>query len=175
MEYRTLTRDDITPALFATFDRRQEVTRCWRKVDGQWCIADIAFIDEWDAADYDELVRCLCRTVDTGGVVYGAFAGGQLKGFCSVEPQPFGSQKQYLDLSSLHVSADLRRQGAGRELFSRAAAWAREHGAHKLYISAHSAVETQAFYRALGCVEAAEYNAAHVEKEPCDCQMEYAL
>lgn len=45
----------------------------------------------------------------------------------------------------------------------------------KLYLSAHSAVETQAFYAAMGCVEAREYNEAHVASEPFDCQMEYAL
>ncbi|MCI8896985.1 MAG: hypothetical protein HFI61_04170, partial [Lachnospiraceae bacterium] len=36
------------------------------------------------------------------------------------------------------------------------------------------AVETQAFYRAMGCVEAQEYNKEHVEKEPYDCQLEYS-
>ena len=53
--------------------------------------------------------------------------------------------------------------------------YARERGAEKLYISAHSAVETQAFYRAMGCVEAEEYQPAHVEQEPYDCQLECAL
>ena len=47
-----------------------------------------------------------------------------------------------------------------------------EKKAKKLYISAHSAVESQAFYKAMGCVEAEEYNAEHVEKEPYDCQLE---
>ena len=34
----------------------------------------------------------------------------------------------------------------------------------KLYISAHSAVESQEFYRSMGCIEATEYNQSHVEK-----------
>jgi len=50
-----------------------------------------------------------------------------------------------------------------------------ELGAEKLYISAHSSVESQAFYRSMGCAEAEEYNARHVELEPCDCQLEYLL
>ena len=50
-----------------------------------------------------------------------------------------------------------------------------EKGAGKLYISAHSAVESQAFYKAMGCVEAKEINAAHAEKEPFDCQLEFSL
>lgn len=36
-------------------------------------------------------------------------------------------------------------------------------------------VESQAFYKRMGCVEAAEYDRAHIEKEPCDCQLECAL
>ena len=66
----------------------------------------------------------------------------------------------------------MRGKGIGKELFVRAKAWAKEQGAKKLYISAHSAVESQAFYRAMGCVEAKEYNPEHVAKEPCDCQLE---
>ena len=75
----------------------------------------------------------------------------------------------------LHVSEDMRGKGIGRTLFRSAMDWARERGAAKLYISGHSAVESQAFYRAMGCVEAREYNQSHVEKEPCDCQLECPL
>ena len=89
-----------------------------------------------------------------------------------MEGKPFGSKGQYRDLTSLHVSRDKRGHGIGRTLFQKAADWARSRGAEKLYISSHSAVETQAFYRAMGCVEAQEYQYAHVEKEPYDCQLE---
>ena len=69
----------------------------------------------------------------------------------------------------------MRGKGIGKRLFLAAGKWAKEHGAEKLYISAHSAVETQGFYRAMGCVEAQEYNQTHVEAEPYDCQLEYSL
>lgn len=52
---------------------------------------------------------------------------------------------------------------------------AKAHRAKKLYISDHSAVESQAFYRAMGCVEAREYNEEHVLREPYDCQLEIEL
>ena len=68
-----------------------------------------------------------------------------------------GSRKQYADLTSIHVSADARGHGLGRRLFLLAEDTARQLGAEALYISAHSAVESQAFYKAMGCVEAAEY------------------
>ena len=60
-------------------------------------------------------------------------------------------------------------------LFLLAEGTARQLGAEALYISAHSAVESQAFYKAMGCVEAAEYDPHHTAKEPCDCQLECRL
>ena len=164
-EYRVLSAEEINRGLFSAFIRRQEVNLCWRKIDGRWQIKPAPFVDDWSEEDYAFLVACLQNTVRTGGVVMGVFLDGLLKGFVSVESAPFGSEKQYLDLTSIHVSQDMRG----------AADWAREKGAGKLYISAHSAVESQAFYKAMGCVEAKEINAAHAEKEPFDCQLEFSL
>ena len=172
MEYRALCLDEINPALFAGFIRRQVVTKCWRREENQWVIRDDPFIDDWSAADYQTLVGCLKHTVLTGGFVYAAFCDGVLKGFVSVEPGLFGGSQRYLDLSSLHVSQDMRRRGIGARLFQAAREWAEKQGALKLYISAHSAVESQAFYHSQGCVEAQDYCQAHVEAEPYDCQME---
>lgn len=125
--------------------------------------------------EFQTLVSCLQNTIRTGGFVYGAFYEGNLKGFTSVESELFGGAQQYLDLSCIHVSEDMRGTGIGETLFAAAKEWAKKHGARKLYISGHSAVETQAFYKKMGCVEAELYNEAHVEKEPCDCQLECRL
>lgn len=175
MIYRVIVEEEIDRELFSDFRRRQVVTDCWRRVDGEWVIRSDPFIDEWSEEDYRELISCLRNTLRTGGIVYGAFEENLLKGFVSVEEEPLGSLGQYLDLSSIHVSEDRRGLGIGNRLFMLACDWAREHGAKKLYISAHSAVETQAFYRSRGCVEAEEYNKEHCEREPYDCQMEYQL
>ena len=175
IDFRALGVNDLTRRLFDGFVRTQPVNLCWRKIDGDWKIEEAPFIDDWTEAEYHELVDCLQHTVKTGGFVLGAFIGDKLKGFVSVEPALFGSRKQYMDLSSIHVSQDVRAQGIGRQLFERAKAFAKSHGAEKLYISAHSAVESQAFYRAMGCKEAQEYNRHHVEQEPFDCQLECLL
>ncbi len=175
MEYRTLTEDEINRALFAHFIRHQTVGKCWRRDHGAWVIRDDPFIDDWSEADYHMLVSCLKHTVVTGGFVYAAFHDGALKGFVSVEPELFGDEHRYLDLSSIHVSEDMRNKGIGTALFLAAKAWAKAHGAKKLYISAHSAVESQAFYHQMGCIEAALYNQAHVDAEPYDCQLECKL
>ncbi len=174
-EYRRLSKDEICQELFNGFIRRQEVTKCWRKINGEWIIKDDPFIDDWTQKDYEVLVSCLKNTSATGGFVYAAFHNGVLKGFVSVEPGLSGGIQKYLDLSSIHVSEDMRGKGIGKTLFNAAREWAKKKGALKLYISAHSAVESQAFYKALGCVEAQVYNKEHVEKEPYDCQMECIL
>ena len=175
VQYRALGEKDICRGIFASFNRRQAVTKCWRRENGRWVVRDDPFIDDWSEADYRTLVACLKNTVATGGVVYAAFVGGALKGFVSVESSLFGGANKYLDLTSLHVSEELRGRGIGASLFRLAEEWAREKGARKLYISAHSAVESQAFYKKMGCVEAREYNRAHTDAEPFDCQLECVL
>lgn len=88
---------------------------------------------------------------------------------------PRGSRNQYLQLSNLHVSAEYRGRGIGRLLFRAACRRAAELRAERLYISAHSAEETQAFYRALNCTEAEKLMPDLFELEPCDCHLEFRL
>lgn len=177
--FRPLCEKELCRDLFCSFIRRQQVVKCWRRENDQWVIKDAPFIDDWTEEDYQFLVKCLQNTLRTGGFVYGAFCGGAqkdvLKGFTSVESAFLGSAKQYLDLSCIHVSQDLRGKGIGAVLFQEARNWAKKKGGKKLYISAHSAVETQAFYQRMGCVDALEYDQHHVEAEPFDRQLECIL
>lgn len=175
IQYRNLSADEICPELFKGFIRHQVVEKCWRKENDEWVVRDDPFIDNWSEEDYKTLTSCLKRTITTGGFVAAAFYNETLKGFVSVEPTLFGEEQKYLDLSSIHVSEDIRKKGIGTELFLAAKAWAKKMGAKKLYISAHSAVESQAFYKKMGCVEAELYHKEHVEKEPYDCQLECLL
>lgn len=175
LTYRSLSENEICRKLFLDFIRHQVVTRCWRKHNGQWTVEDDPFINEWTETDYEEVILHLQEIVRSGGVVYAAFYNNQLKGFVSVGSHLFGATRQYLDLTNIHVSEDMRGRGIGRMLFNAAKVWAKEHSAEKLYISAHSAVESQEFYKSMGCMEAKEYNQSHVEKEPFDCQMECVL
>lgn len=174
-QYRELRAEELTVELFEGFQRRQVVTDCVREVAGGWGVVEDPFIDEWSAEDYRVLVECLKRTLAMGGVVWAAFVDGELKGFASVEGLPMGSRGQYMDLTSLHVSSDMRRSGMGAVLFLLAADFARNHGVEKLYISSHPAVETQEFYKAMGCVDAEERCQVHVDAEPLDRQLEYLL
>lgn len=175
VEYRNISPAELNIRLFSHFTRHQVVTDCLRRSGDRWEVRSNPFTDDWSNDDYERLVGCLINTLQTGGAVFGAFIAGELKGFASVEAMPLGSRGQYIDLSCLHVSEELRHRGIGTVLFGKAAEWAASRGAENLYISSHSAVETQAFYRRMGCTDAEEYSDAHVTAEPYDRQLEFAL
>lgn len=175
IDYKELNDAEINVALFSSFDRYQEVKKCWRKENGQWILKNIAFTEQWDSDEYKYLVKCLKNTIKTGGTVFGAFHNNVLVGFTSIESEFFGLEKKYLQLSCIHTSYENRGKGIGKNLFSIACIKAKEMGAQNLYISAHSSEESQAFYKTMGCVEAEEYNSKLVAEEPCDCQLEYIL
>ena len=73
MEFKYLKEEEIKIVLFSHFCRYQEVTKCFRKVDGKWVIKDIPFIEEWGEKEFNFLVSCLKNTINTGGMVVGAF------------------------------------------------------------------------------------------------------
>lgn len=172
---RPLHQDELTRELFAHFIRRQEVTLCRRRFGTSWRMVFCPFVDDWTEEQLVHQIHNLQSILRGGGAVYGAFRDGMLKGFASVAGRPLGPGDTYRDLLSLHVSADCRGLGMGRMLFEQAAQWAREDGASKLYISAHSAQETQAFYAAMGCVDTQWPSPEHIALEPFDCQLEYSL
>ncbi len=176
MDFRAISAEQLVPALFDGFQRHQEVTQVWRKENGAWVIRDCPrLIENWDEAQHEFICHCLRETLADGGAVMGAFSDGRLKGIVAVVGVPMGSRGQYCEVSFLQVSRECRGQGIGRKLFALAKAFAREQGAEKLFISSHPAVESQAFYRAMGCVETQEYSAAHAAYEPSDRQIECSL
>lgn len=175
ISYREIEEKEISPTLFTSFNRYQDVKKCWRKENGKWILKDIVFTEQWGSKEFIYLAKCLKNTIYQGGVVIGAFQNGNLVGFASIENYLFGKNKEYLQLSSIHISFGNRGCGMGKKLFCLICEKAKKLGAKKLYISAHSSEETQAFYNAIGCVEAKEYNNKLVAEEPYDCQLEYCL
>ncbi len=174
-EYRNLTIADMKEGLLRDFVRRQEVTKVWRKVDGRWEIVRSPFVDDWDEEKRAAVIWILGEILARGGKVFGAWVDGKPKGLIAVEHTPMGSRNQYREVCGFWVSADCRGQGIGRKLFDIAKLEARRMGGEKLYISSHPAVETQAFYKAMGCREAGEYSPEHVARGPSDCQIECDL
>ena len=175
MIYQLLTEENFHSHSLDGFIRRQEVAECWRKRGGQWKLLPIAYVEDWDLDARRRRAEDILRCVEGGAPAYGAWVQGQVSGLAQLALPRFGSRKQYIDLARFHVSLPYRGRGIGGALFRLACQGARELGAERLYISAHSAQETMAAYRALGCAEAAEVNQLLAEKEPCDVPLEYVL
>lgn len=174
-EYRPLTAKEIQYGMLDGFRRHQIVTKCLRRENGKLTIKDVPFVDDWSRGERESITKRLKDTAESGGFVYAAYCGGKLAGFASVSPEPLGESDEYLELTNIHVTEAMRGCGIGRALFHAAAEWAKACGAKKLYISAHSSVESQAFYCALGCTDAKLYSPSHIKAEPFDIQMEYRL
>lgn len=174
---KELSIEELHPDLLLHFNRYQDVKKCVRKVEGQWVLQDIAFVEQWDEALRREIVRDdLAPCIQHGGSVWGAFNDeGHVIGFASLLAQPLGSQGQYRKLMQMHISYEYRGKGIGKALFLACVQKVKGMGAQQLYMSTHSAEESQAFYQKMGCVDAEELDAWSVEHEPYDRQMEYVI
>lgn len=173
---RELRKEDLIPDLLKHFNRYQMVRKVWRWVNGEKLLIDNPFIEDWDDKLKEEIVEedfQFC--INNKGIVLGVFHEEKLLGFAALLRDFFGSEKQYVQLMQLHVSSDCRGLGIGRQLFQLCAEKAKQWGAKKLYISGHSAEETQEFYKSVGCVEAEEINEIIASHEPYDIQLEYKL
>ena len=173
--YRKIEMEELKLELFRKFQRRQNVDRQLQKQGDAWVERPVSMVEEWSKEDYEFLLACLQDTIREGGVVFGAFEGNAVKGFASVSGNPLGYAGTYRDLTSLHVSRDMRGRGIGTRLFHLAAGWALAMGGQKLYIAANPAIESQLFYRALGCTDAQEPDEEHMKNAPKDRQLEYVL
>ena len=170
-----LTEDNFNLYSLDNFIRHQVVTECWRKVDGQWMVLPIAFVEEWGLDKCREEALAIANNLHGKMIDYGAYKDEHLLGYITVGTERIGTEKQYVQLVTFQVSEPYRGMGVGGKLFDRAVETARELGAKKLYISAHSSKESQAAYNALGCVHAMETIPWIADEEPCDVQLEYVL
>ena len=177
LEYNfiSLNEENFTNFSLDSFIIRQEVFKCWRKVNGEYELASVHYVDDKDLNGLRVLAMTILNGISRGNAAFGAFSGEKIIGFAYLVGRPFGSRKQYLDLAEFYVSEPYRRQGLGRKLFYMACAEAKKRGAEKLYISAHSAEESAAAYKSYGCVFAEEPDYDHMIKEPFDLQLEFDL
>ena len=174
--YRRLHKDDLAPDMLKTFNRFQKIEQSWRKRDGAWALEDNPHVIDWDESKTRELAtEDFPQLINSGGALFCAYDESKLIGFCGFDGNIIGSGSQYLWLVVIHVSYEYRGNGVGRRLFIMAADAARALGAAKLYVSANSSRESQAFYRSIGCADAGEVIPELFEVEPYDVHMEYVL
>lgn len=174
MQIRELLPADIVPGLLTPFVRTQHITKILALRGGQWVEEDDPFLDEWSPEEKRQRERNFLHYLSEGGSIFGAFdEAGHLAGFSVLLGPLIGQSPRYAELKQMHVSAPHRGRGLGKVLFALARDRARERGADRLYISAQSSVETQAFYRGLGCTPLPQAPVA--DADPIDIPMELAL
>ena len=156
-----------------SFIRHQTVRESWRKIGGTWRLIPNDYEESWDLNRQREIAADIARHMETNQSAFGAFSGDQLVGFITVSHALFGQAARYVQLVCFQVSEPFRGRGIGKRLFALAASEMTVLGADRLYISAHSSRESQAAYRALGCVDAAEINTRLAAEEPFDVPLEY--
>lgn len=175
VEMLILTGKDISDGFLDDFTRYQQTTKVYVQESRVFVEQQDSFIDDWDIQQRQKITEHLRKTADGGGAVISIMKGGKLVGFSVIEPEPFGTNDCNLELSYIHVSADYRGQGIGEKLFNPTKEIAKRMGATKLYIGAHPSVETQHFYRKMGCVPAKEIHPAIYDREPRDLQLEVSI
>ena len=174
-QYRRLDNTNFSGHSLDGFVRRQTVTECWRKTGSDWKLVPNVYEENWSQVQCRETAEDMARHINLDQTGFGAFDGERIIGFATVSHRMFGAAARYVQLVCFQISKEYRRQGIGRKLFSLACEEARQLGADKLYISAHSSKESQAAYRALGCSFAEEINEELAAAEPFDVQLEYRL
>ena len=174
-QYRKLDNHNFTGHSLDDFVRHQTVTECWRKSGSDWKLVTNVYEENWLPDQCREIAEDVAHHINLDQTGFGAFDGERIIGFATVSRRIFGAASRYVQLVCFQISEEYRRQGIGRKLFSLACEEARRLGADKLYISAHSSKESQAAYRALGCMPAEEINEGLAAAEPFDVQMEYRL
>ncbi len=168
-----LTKDDIKTTLLDTFDRYQETTQVYYMNDGELAIKDLFFIESWDVPKRRKIANYLQECLAQNGVVLVLKKEDEVVAFGNLERPLY--EGVYIHLPYIHVSRDFRHQGLGKRLFDALCEEAIQLGGTKLYISTHPSVESQRFYRSVGCVLANIIIPHIYEHEPSDIQLEKSL
>jgi len=184
--FKELTLNDINDSLLDFYDRYQKVDRYWSNENGTWTLLEKGYTEDWDIKKKYAKIQMFKNVLSKNeGVIFGAFLNNgngdnsngnkRLIGFAVLLNKKFGSQKQYVQLTQMHVSNGCRHKGIGKELFRLCVIKTHDFGAQKIYISANDSEDTQRFYLGIGCADAVEIDAESAKAEPCDRQMEFVL
>lgn len=155
-DIRHLNNADIVPELLNDFAHCETITKKWVKREGEWELADVSLLREWNAEKRIWVTEYMRRQIESGGITAGAFYDGRLIGFCCVDGAVSGKYAKYANLTMLFVDDNWKRNGIGTLLMRQARAHAIKFGAEKLFISAVPSEQTIAFYLKLGCIDAKE-------------------
>lgn len=171
---RPLHPTDIRPQMLAGFQHRQVISDKWVRDGEGYRLIKTHEIREWDSGKRIWIPQYLTQQLDRGGAAIGAFLGGRLIGFASLDGILVGGPEKYANLTMLFVDDRWHWRGTGKQLFGRICRCAENRGADKLFISAIPSHDTISFYFSMGCLDAVHIIDEFVDTE-YDWYLEYHL
>ncbi len=150
----------------AEIDRTEYVTKAYRQNGAELDLIDVEWdIGQWSAQEqlneWDKYLQNNC-------VLWGAFEGDFLVGFCGYKPNIAPGMGL---LALMYVSAAHRRQGIGRKLTEMLVEYGKEKQIASLYVTAEHTRGTVDFYSSLGFRPADRPLPELLEMEPDDIHM----
>ena len=164
----------IHPEMLLPFRHNQRITRKWIRWGERWILTESQDIRQWSDEKKIWITEYMKEQIHGGGCVICAFDGDTVIGFSSADGILFGDGEKYANLTMLFVDDAWHGQGIGRKLFASVCGEVRQMGADRLFISAIPSADTVAFYRAVGCRDAAQIIPAFIDTEE-DYYLEKAL
>lgn len=162
---KELLTDDLRTVFLDSFEHNQTWKSTWVNLDGEWKLFDKSGNRQWSDKKRKWIPEYLTEQIRRGGSVFGAYDGGRLVGFSSVDGILRGENIPHANLTMLFVDDRYQRMGIGEMLFREAVRCARGMGARRLFVSAIPSADTIAFYFAMGCRDAEEIVAEFVDSE----------
>ena len=107
-----LTEKNFTPTSLDSFKRTQTVKKVYRRQNGKYALVDMPYTEDWTLERKRKEAQFL-RSSEC--IAYLALENNIVAGFTSLKKQLYGS---YMILDMMHVSADYRGKGIGRQLFN---------------------------------------------------------
>lgn len=108
VKFERLTKQNFSGYSLDSFVRHQEVTQCWRNVDGEWKLLPVVFTEEWNREECRRIAKNISENLDKNIIGYGAFSDGTVVGYITVGTSFFGSRGQYVQLVEFEVSEEYR-------------------------------------------------------------------
>ncbi len=164
IDYRQMELSEI--GRIAEIDRTEYVTKAYRQNGAELNLINVEWdIGQWSAQEqlneWDKYLKNDC-------VLWGAFDGDLLAGFCGYKPNIAPGMGL---LALMYVSASHRRQGIGRKLTKMVVDYGKGKKITSLYVTAEHTKGTVDFYRSLGFRPADRPLPELLQMEPDDIHM----
>ena len=173
LTFKKIVYKNINDNFLNGYNRFQEITNIVYLDQMELKEKENKFYETWNQEKLIEISRYLKSSVKSGSILYATYDYKKIVGFAMIDRKLLFDES--INLKYIHVSKEYRGYNIGKYLFNIMALEAKKIGATKLYISSHSAVETQRFYQRVGCVLANKINRELQELEPYDIPLEYQL